>query len=154
MPCDRCGGRLVEYELQGRVSTVCEECESIDVLVEHGPPSRPSESWDEALDRFHEQVRQSDDADAASATEPARDAPSEADGQAGSVPDVLEDEQEPSAGPGSPDDDNPETAGDADDGGSAGSQDDLDASADGDDSGGTEDQPSSRRRALEKVPRE
>jgi len=56
MPCDRCGGRLVKYELQGRVSTVCEECESVNVLVEHEPPERPSESWDEAIERFYEQT--------------------------------------------------------------------------------------------------
>lgn len=56
MPCKRCGGRLEKFELQGRVSTVCEECESLDVLVEHEPPEEPSESWSEAIARFNEQA--------------------------------------------------------------------------------------------------
>jgi 5,10-methylenetetrahydrofolate reductase len=50
----------VKYELQGRVSTVCEECESVNVLVEHEPPERSSESWDEAIERFHEQTDATD----------------------------------------------------------------------------------------------
>lgn len=56
MPCDRCGGELEEFELQGRVSTVCKECESLDVLVEHEPPERTTESWTEAIARFYDKT--------------------------------------------------------------------------------------------------
>jgi ribosome-binding protein aMBF1 (putative translation factor) len=55
MPCNRCGGEIEKFELQGRVATVCKECESLDVLVEHEPPEKTSESWSEAIARFNEQ---------------------------------------------------------------------------------------------------
>jgi predicted ATP-dependent serine protease len=55
MPCKRCGGRLEKFELQGRISTVCEDCGSLNVLVEHEPPEQPSESWSDAIERFNEQ---------------------------------------------------------------------------------------------------
>jgi len=133
MPCDRCGGRLVEYELQGRVSTVCEECESIDVLVEHEPQSRPSESWDEALDRFHERSQQSDDADAAVATR------------------TTETEQDPDPAPSGANTD--DQSGDGSGSDALAEQDDPAAPADEDDPEGN-DRTSRRRQAIKKVPRE
>lgn len=61
MSCNRCGGSLNTYELQDRVSIVCEDCGFIDVSVEHEPPRRPSESWTEAFARFYEKATDESD---------------------------------------------------------------------------------------------
>jgi ribosome-binding protein aMBF1 (putative translation factor) len=57
MPCNRCGGQIEKFELQGRVASVCKECGSLDVLVEHEPAEKTSESWSDAIARFNEQSK-------------------------------------------------------------------------------------------------
>ena len=55
MPCDRCGGAMDTYELDGRDARSCRECGYVDVPVRHEPERRNSESWDDAIERFLEQ---------------------------------------------------------------------------------------------------
>jgi hypothetical protein len=52
MPCDRCGGAIETYELDGRNAQSCRECGYVDVPVRHEPERGDSESWDDAISRF------------------------------------------------------------------------------------------------------
>jgi len=55
MPCDRCGGAMDTYELDGRDARSCRECGYVDVPVRHEPEGGGRESWEDAIDRFQEQ---------------------------------------------------------------------------------------------------
>lgn len=59
MGCERCGGRIDRYSLDGREAQVCADCGYVDVPVEHGRPSGPSESWREAFERFYDRFGES-----------------------------------------------------------------------------------------------
>lgn len=62
MECPRCGGSLTTFTLAGSRATVCESCEYVGVPADHRPePHDESESWQEALERFHDGA--SDDAE-------------------------------------------------------------------------------------------
>lgn len=54
MPCERCGGAMETYELDGRDAHACRECGFVDVPVRHEPEGGESESWAEAISRFQE----------------------------------------------------------------------------------------------------
>ena len=54
MPCERCGGAMETYELDGRNAEACHECGFVDVPVRHEPEGGESESWAEAIRRFQE----------------------------------------------------------------------------------------------------
>ena len=54
MPCDRCGGAMDTYELDGRDARSCRECGYVDVPVRHEPEGGHRESWDDAISRFYE----------------------------------------------------------------------------------------------------
>jgi len=54
MECPRCGGSVATYQLGGRESYVCGDCEYVGIDVEHGSEPEEVESWDEAMERFYE----------------------------------------------------------------------------------------------------
>lgn len=68
MECPRCGGRLTVYRLGGESSWVCNDCGSVGVEAEHGSEPEPTESWEEALQRFY--TRHGDDQSTDSRDEP------------------------------------------------------------------------------------
>ncbi|MEF8852025.1 MAG: hypothetical protein V5A44_01530 [Haloarculaceae archaeon] len=54
MSCDRCGGTIEVYELDGRDARSCQDCGYVDVPVRHEPDGADRESWEEAISRFQE----------------------------------------------------------------------------------------------------
>lgn len=102
MPCDRCGGAMDTYELDGRDARSCRECGYVDVPVRHEPEGRGRESWEDAISRFQEQY--------ADATVSAVDLPPEAfpDDPSGERPPTEAPEETPTAE--SPDESSPSDA--------------------------------------------
>jgi len=54
MACERCGGAMDTYELDGRDARVCRECGYAEVPVRHEPEGGERESWADAISRFQE----------------------------------------------------------------------------------------------------
>jgi len=52
MDCQRCGGAVRTFELDGHEALVCEDCGYLGVPVEHRVEPREDETWGEALARF------------------------------------------------------------------------------------------------------
>jgi hypothetical protein len=46
---------MITFSLWDRSAPTCEDCGYVGVPADHRADARESESWDEALDRFHEQ---------------------------------------------------------------------------------------------------
>jgi DNA-directed RNA polymerase subunit M/transcription elongation factor TFIIS len=61
MSCDRCGGELETYELEGRETRSCRDCGYVDVPVRHEPSEHEHESWDNAISRFQEEYAEATD---------------------------------------------------------------------------------------------
>lgn len=53
MTCQRCGGSLERFVLEGREALICTECEYVDSAVAHQRESGHKESWEDAFARFH-----------------------------------------------------------------------------------------------------
>lgn len=58
MVCPRCGGPLVFYQLGDAETMACQDCTYVGIAVDHTADGGERESWDDALDRFHEQHEQ------------------------------------------------------------------------------------------------
>jgi DNA-directed RNA polymerase subunit M/transcription elongation factor TFIIS len=54
MVCPRCGGTLETYRLNDRESLACADCGYVDSAVSHERAASKTESWEDALERFHE----------------------------------------------------------------------------------------------------
>ena len=55
MACPRCGGALISYQLGDAETVVCRDCVYVGITVDHTADGGETESWDDALDRFHAQ---------------------------------------------------------------------------------------------------
>jgi DNA-directed RNA polymerase subunit M/transcription elongation factor TFIIS len=55
MDCPECGGSLSTYRLSSREAYVCEECGYVGIQADHHGDPEDTESWTDALRRFHEE---------------------------------------------------------------------------------------------------
>lgn len=55
MRCERCGETVEEYRLGEASAIICPTCGFLNVPVDHKSDPQPTETWQEAFDRFYEQ---------------------------------------------------------------------------------------------------
>lgn len=54
MDCPRCGSKITEYRLGEEVAYNCTSCQFVNIQVDHGAETQSRETWDDAVDRFHD----------------------------------------------------------------------------------------------------
>jgi uncharacterized paraquat-inducible protein A len=52
MECPRCDGPMESYTLEDTTAVVCPRCGYVGIPADHRSVTEPSESWDDAIERF------------------------------------------------------------------------------------------------------
>ena len=63
MRCERCGEGVEEYRLGEASAIICPACGFLNVPVDHKSNPQPTETWQEAFDRFYEQFGADEEGD-------------------------------------------------------------------------------------------